>query len=342
MPIFDNKLPVKFHLPEIIKGPWTRDARQRALDREMLEHYIEYFGRSMQTRNWSPWHNFPLEEMRQWGHKLGQETIHLIEGFLGVEEYVGDYVLDSLEMFREQRTRRNMQLQWGAEETKHGVAWELVLKHSLARTEEQLQAYFDKIKNFRWSLKDHAGADTPLGISAYAMVQERATYFNYQEVRGLIRADYGLPATPTPEELRRGYEVGASEAFRVVGVDEIAHHGIFLKVVQSHIKYFPSMTFEVLEQVFKGFHMPSLNIIPNARHFLRAVNRTSIYSGPIHREKVHNPVLKALGLDNDDAFEQAVQLARKLPENLGPDSVKLSRLGEWVVGFSEAAAPSAA
>ena len=32
----------------------TRKAKQRALDRELLEHYIEYFGRAMQTRNWSP------------------------------------------------------------------------------------------------------------------------------------------------------------------------------------------------------------------------------------------------------------------------------------------------
>ena len=90
MPLFDNKLPIKFHLPEIIKGPWTREARQHALDREMLEHYVEYFGRAMQLRNWSPWHNFPLDEMRQWGHKLGQETVRLVEGFLGVEEYVGE------------------------------------------------------------------------------------------------------------------------------------------------------------------------------------------------------------------------------------------------------------
>jgi acyl-[acyl-carrier-protein] desaturase len=335
MPWFNNKLNTNFHLPDIIKGPWTREARQMALDRELLEHYIEYFGRAMQQRNWSPWHNFPLEEIRQYGHKLGQETIHLIEGFLGVEEYVGDYVTETLELFRNNRTRRNMQLQWGAEEAKHGTSWELVLKHSLVRTEEQLKAYFEKVRDHHWSLKQHAGTETPLGISAYAMVQERATFYNYQEMRLRIREDYGLPANPTPEEQKRGYEVGAAEAFRVVGLDEIAHHGIFLKVVQSYIKYFPSMTFEVLQQVFNGFQMPSLNLIPNARHFLRAVGRTDFYSGPIHREKVHNPVLKSLGLENNEAFEKAVQFARQLPENLGPDLVRLSRTGEWVVGYSQ-------
>jgi len=336
MPIFDNKLPVKFHLPEIVKGPWTREAKQHALDRELLEHYIEYFGRAMQTRNWSPWHNFPLEEMRQLGHKLSEETIYLVEGFLGVEEYVGDYVTEVLEMFRDNRIRRNLQLQWGAEETKHGISWELVLKHSLARTEEQLKAYLDKVRNFRWSPNQHPGADTALGVSAYAMVQERATYFNYQEMRARVREEYGLPANPTKEELDRGYEVGASEAFRVVGLDEIAHHGIFLKIIQSYIRYFPSLTFETLTKVFGGFTMPSLLGIPNVRHFLRAVNRTNFYSGPIHREKVHNPVLKSLGLENNEAFERAVQMIRHLPESLGPDAVKLSRFGEWVIGNEQA------
>jgi acyl-[acyl-carrier-protein] desaturase len=337
---FNNKLPIKFHLPEIIKGPWTREARQMALDREVLEHYIEYFGRAVRLRNWSPWHNFPLDEMRQWGHKLSQETFHLIDGFLGVEEYVGDYVTEGLEMFRDHRTRRNMQLQWGAEEAKHGLTWELVLQHSRARTEEQLRLYLNKVREHRWSLKHHPGTDSPLGVTAYAMVQERATFFNYQEMRARIREEYGLPVNPTPEEQSRGSEVGASEAFRVVALDEVAHHGIFLKVVQSYIKYFPSLTFEVLSGVFKGFDMPSFRFIPNARRFILTLGRTGFNTVAMYREKVHNPVLKSLGLENHEAFEKAVQLARKLPENLGPDSVKLSRTGEWVVGFSQA--PTAA
>jgi acyl-[acyl-carrier-protein] desaturase len=132
--MFEQKLPVRFHFPEIVKGPWTPDARQHALDQDVLGHYIEYFGRAMKFRNWSPWHNLPLEEMGQWGSRLSQETAHLIEGFLGVEEYVGDYVLEGLEMFRHDRTRRNLQLQWGAEEARHGISWELVLNSTQVST----------------------------------------------------------------------------------------------------------------------------------------------------------------------------------------------------------------
>jgi len=326
-----NNLSPLLHLPEIVKGPWTREARQRAFDRAVLGHYIDYFGRAMKQRNWSPWHDLPLEEIRERGSRLSEETIHLIEGFLGVEEYVGDYVLEGIEMFRNSRTRRNMQLQWGAEEAKHGVSWELVLKHSQARTETQLTAYLDKVRDVHWSPKQHPGLDTPLGSTAYAMVQERATFFNYQEVRARIREEYGLPLAPTPEEQRRGYEVGASEAFRIVGLDEVAHHGLFLQIVQSALKYLPSLTCDVLTKVFAGFEMPALRFIPNSRAFLRAVKRTGLYSGDIHKEKVHNPLLKSLGLDGDQAFEKAVQLARKLPDYLSPDSTKLSRTGEWVI-----------
>jgi acyl-[acyl-carrier-protein] desaturase len=331
---YDNKLSTEFHLPEIVKGPWTQAAKQKALDREVLGHYIEYFGRSMKQRNWSPWHNFPLKEMAEYGDRLSENTVAIIEGFLGVEEYVGDYVESSLEILSDHRTRRNMQLQWGAEETKHGTAWELVLKHSGVRTEAQLEDYFEKVREHSWSVEQHPGMDTPLGITAYAMVQERATYYNYQEMRRLIREDYGLPVEPTIVEKQRGYEVGASEAFRVVGIDEISHHAIFLKIVQSHIRYFPSMTFEKLLTVFEGFAMPAWRYIPNRRQFVRGLLRTQLYTKDSHKLKIENPVLKALGLDGYEAFEQAVQLSRKLPADLGPDSVALSRNGEWVVAYS--------
>ena len=325
---------------EIVKGPWTPAARQLALDQEVLGHYIEHFRRAMKLRNWSPWHDLPLEEIRQWGHRLSADTVHLIEGFLGVEEYVGDYVLEGLEMFRHDRTRRGMQLQWGAEEAKHGIAWELVLQHSGVRTEQQLQTYLAKVRDSRWRVQQHSGIDSPLGSTAYAMVQERATFFNYQEMRARIREEYGLPPSPTPAEQQRGGEIGAAEAFRVVALDEVAHHGIFLKIIQSYIKYFPSLTFEALTKVFQGFEMPALRFIPNARTFLRSVRRTGFYSNAMYGEKVHNPLLKSLGLDGHAAFEKAVQLSRRLPADLGPDSVKLSRTGEWVVGYSQPLAAS--
>lgn len=317
--------------PTIVSGPWTREARQKAVDDETLTAFIDYFGRAMENRRWSPWHDLPVEEMRENGHKLSSDTIDLIEGFLGVEEYVGDYVLQGLEMFRSNRTRRNLQLQWGAEEMKHGVAWEQVLLHSGARSEEQLKAYCAKVAENRWTAANHKGMDTPLGVSIYAMVQERATYYNYEQVRQRIREEYGLPNRLTADEKARGKEVGAAEAFRVVSVDEIAHHAIFLKVVQIHLRYFPEETLDQMQEVFSGFNMPSLRLIPNRRNFIRAVIRTKLHTGDNHKTMIHNPVLKALGLEDDAAFNRAVQEAKLLPKGLGPEFVALGRDGQFVI-----------
>jgi acyl-[acyl-carrier-protein] desaturase len=330
-----HELPSVLDSPVLARGPWTHEARQRALDQEVLSHAVAYFGRAMQSRNWSPWHNLPLEEMGQLGHRLSQETIQLIEGFLGVEEYVGDYVQEGLTIFQHNRTRRNLQLQWGAEEARHGITWELVLLHSYVRTETQLQTYLDHVRDARWSMQQHPGIESQLGGTAYAMVQERATYFYYQELRARIRQEYGLSRLPTAEEQQRGYETGATEACRLVALDELAHHGLFLKIIQSYIKYFPSLTFDVLSKVFQAFEMPALRSLPNSRQFLRVVRRTGLHSSAIHREKVLTPVLKSLGLDGQKAFEKAVQTAQRLPAELGPDCIVLSRTGEWITEGSQ-------
>lgn len=329
-PATDMRAPID--MPQIHHGPWTLKARQEAIEKEVHAAFVTYFGKAMKTRRWSPWHNLPLAEMREYGHRLSEQTVNLIEGFLGIEEYVGDYVLNGLEMFRVDRTRRNLQLQWGAEEMKHGVAWELTLLHSGARTEEQLKEYCGKIgEHQRWSINNHAGAATPLGTAIYAMVQERATYFNYQETNVRIREEYGLPAKRTPEERTRGFEVGAAEAFRVVSVDEVAHHGMFLEIVLIYLKYLPDLTLQTMEEVFAGFRMPALRLIPNARSFLRAVISTGMQTREKHVNAVHNPVLRALGMESDEAFNRAVQEAKLLPPGLGPDRVSLSRTGEFVI-----------
>ena len=318
-------------LPTIITGPWTAEGRQQAFDREVTEYCVDYYGRAMSVRNWSPWHHLPLEEIQQLGDRLSPETIDLIEGFLGIEEYVGDYVEVGLEITRQNRTRRNLQLQWGAEEARHGLTWEAVLKHSGARTEEQLSTYLAKIQNTRWDGKQHPGLQSPIGAAAYAMLQERTTHFHYQKLRLRIREEYGLPVTVTQTEQERGFEIGASEACRLVALDEITHHGLFLRIVQSAIKYFPSHTFDILAKVIGGFEMPAIRLIPHARTYLRAVLRTNFYNAEIHQQEIHTPVLRAIGLDSHSAFERATQAAAQLPTDVNPENMTLQRTGEWII-----------
>ncbi len=325
--------------PGFISGPWTREARERAISEEVRLAYIDYFRKAVKTRNWFPWDDLPLAEMWERGHLLSEDTVTLIESFLGIEDYVGDYVADAINIVGKIRARRNISLVWGMEEAKHAESWELVLLHSGVRTQKQIDEYRDKVNAHTWTMgENHPGFDTPLGVAVYAMVQERATFFNYDELRKRIRFEYGLPEQATPEERQRGKQVGAAGAFKIVANDEIAHHGMFLRIVDIYKKYLPEETLDMVFRVLAGFNMPALYLIPNASDLKAALERTKLYTPLKHGRSVANPVLDALGLDNKRALERAVQHAKLLPTGLGPEHVALGRSGEFVVSMTATAA----
>jgi acyl-[acyl-carrier-protein] desaturase len=318
-------------VPLIVQGPWTHQARRNAIQKESRESFENYFTKAMKVRNWVP-NELPAREMHELGHLLSPDTVTMIQAYLGVEEYVGDYVQEGLALFGNDRVRRNLQLAWGMEELKHGWAWELVLLHSGRRTEAQLKEYVEEVLSHRWSVRDsHPGLETPLGVLCYTMVQERATYFNYDEMRKRIRHEYGLPERASAEERRRGHQVGAAGAFQIVGRDEIAHHGIFLDLVRTHLRYLPDETLETLLTVFRGFTMPALDLIPDADRLEAAMRRTGLHTPRKQVTRVNNPILEALGLEGKRALERGVQEAKKLPPGLGPEHVALSRSGEFVL-----------
>ena len=95
-------------------------------------------------------------------------------------------------------------------------------------------------------------------------------------------------------------EIGAVEACRLVGRDELAHHILFLRLVQSHLKYFPSRTCEELQKVFAGFTMPPLRVLPNRRAFLRAVRR------PPLRADLRQPLANALMIFGEDDLPKRI------------------------------------
>ena len=318
-------------MPLIVKGPWTHQARLEAIDKECRQSFENYFPKAMKVRNWVP-NELPFDEMHQRGHMLSDDTVTMIQAYLGVEEYIGDYVQDGLELFHSNRVRRNLQLAWGMEELKHGWAWEMVLLHSERRTEYQLKEYIEEVLSHKWTMREnHPGLDTPLGVLCYAMVQERATYFNYDEMRKRIRQEYELPEKASADERKRGYQFGAAGAFQIVGRDEIAHHGIFLEMTRIHMQYLPEETLETLLKVFRGFTMPALDFIPDTALLEAAMRRTKLHTPRKQVTEVNNPILNALGFDNKRALERGVQEAKKLPPGLGPEFVSISRSGEFVL-----------
>lgn len=328
------------HPHVLLTGPWTREAREHAIAEEVRLAYIDYFRKAVKSRNWFPWDDLPLDEMRERGHMLSDDTITLIESFLGIEDYVGDYVADAINIVGKIRARRNISLVWGMEEAKHAESWELVLLHSGVRTQKQLDDYRDKVNAHTWTMREnHPGMDTPLGVAVYAMLQERATYFNYDELRKRIRMEYGLPEKATEEERARGKQYGAAAAFKIVSNDEIAHHAMFLRVVDIYKKYLPEETLDMIFRVFNGFSMPALYLIPNESEMKDALQRTKLYTPLKHGRSVANPVLDALGFENKRALERATQAAKLLPLGLGPEHVAISRSGEFVLSMTAESTP---
>ena len=324
----------KIDMPLVVGGPWTREARMQAIDKESRTAFEAYFHKAMKVRNWTP-NELPIAEMHRLGSHLSDDTVTIIQAYLGVEDFVGDYVEDGLNLLHNNRVRRNLQLAWGMEELKHAWAWELVLLKSGRRTEQELEAYRDEVLSHKWTMREnHPGLDTPLGVVCYAMVQERATYFNYDEMRKRIRQEYGYPDRSTPQERQKRVQVGAAGAFQIVAQDEIAHHGIFLELVRIHMRYLPLETSEMLIKVLTGFTMPALDLIPDADKLEEAMRRTRLHTPRNQVTNVNNPVLNALGFSNKKALERAVQQAKMLPGGLGPEHTVLSQTGEWVLSMT--------
>lgn len=250
-----------------------------------------------QRRDWST-NNLQVDEIRERGQMLSPATIALIEGFMGVESFLPDYMSEGFRGLKGSPHRIKLLNQWGVEEARHGSSLRLVLLHSGARSEMELEEYEAKTRQGHWSISQHIGMDNPLGAAIYGMVQERATYVNYQGLNHLVRQDYGLPYNLTDEERERGQQLGVAGVINQIARDEIAHHAINLELVRIYFRHFPEETLEKIRQVVSGFRMPALNLLPNRHQFIKALHTTRIYDRTIYQRQVLEPTLKSLGISN--------------------------------------------
>lgn len=297
-------------MAEIIKGPLSLEGRHMAVERATRELANSFLDDARINRTWSPGVDFPLKEIAEQGLRLSPESVNLLEGFMGVEKFVGDYAEAGLESFRGSRSRVDIHLQWSFEEMRHGLSLTQVLITSGARTRDQIDDYLDKLAGGRWVPSQHAGLGSPISAVVYGCEQEMGTYTNYRRLRGLIRVECGLPENITTEERQRGKQFGISEAIHRIELDEIAHFGLYLKMVKIYLAYFPEETLETIKEVFSNFTMPALRLLPNRHQFIRALLNTKVYNEEVHRNFAHIPVLKAFGFEDERALDEAIRQAK--------------------------------
>lgn len=301
---------------EIVRGPLTLEGRHVAVERATRQLANSFLDDSRLRRTWSPGVDFPLKEIAEQGPNLSSESVDLLEGFMGVEEYVGDYAEAGLVSFRGSRSREDIHLQWSFEEMRHGLGLMQVLTTSGVRTQDQIDDYLDKLAKSRWVPSQHVGLGSPISAVVYGGEQEMGTYINYRSLRRRIRMECGLPENITIEERQRGKQFGISEAIHRIELDEIAHFGLYLKMVKIYLAYFPEETLETIKEVFSNFKMPALRLLPNRQQFIRALLKTEVYNEQVHRNSTHIPVLKAFGFEDEQALDEAIAQAKAQTEYL--------------------------
>ena len=100
---------------EILSGPFTVQAKEARIQKEVRENYETYFARASKTRMWFPHKLEERQEMAKYGHMVSENTKEILLGFLGVESFVDDYVFAGINGAGDSLSTKSLYLQWGWE-----------------------------------------------------------------------------------------------------------------------------------------------------------------------------------------------------------------------------------
>ena len=314
----------------VAQATWTHESRVLALKEEIRSAFSGYFHGSMKERNWVPWDAVPLDEIRQRLGALSADTKLLCRGLLGVEDYVGEYLRDSLDMLKGWRGLRNLHLAWGAEELKHSEALSLLLIND-GEDKAEVDAYRDAVLSHRWSLsREQPGLKSPLGLICYSLLQERTSCVLYEALRRRVRGECELAEEPTEAERERGVETGAAGVFGLILRDERAQFAVYTEIARSALRFFPQETLELLQHALHHFDLPGLETIPGAEHFTEALERTGLLNAAHFAREIRDTVLAALGFAGPEALAPATEEARGLTAEGDPHAVSFGTDGALV------------
>ena len=294
----------------VIPGPFTTQAKQAAIQKEVRQHYESYFDRASRQRSWFPDRLPQRKEMAKYGHLISDDSRELLLGFLGVESFVDDYVFAGINAAGNTATTRQIYISWGFEERRHGQTFRHSLIDSGLYTQEWVDKYLAEVAEDRWTFERQTGYEaTPLLASAYAIFQERQTRWNYSALRMRLWREYD---SPEDESGRRVFPAVAG-AVRFVEIDEGAHEANFTSIVQIYMKYMPDMALDALMKVSTRYRMPMVQL-PNGEQFVEAALAAGLGVARDVIKEIMNPALARMGLESRQALRRAVENFRNLPE----------------------------
>jgi acyl-[acyl-carrier-protein] desaturase len=257
------------------------------LKERVYRAYMEFFDAAEQKRRWNPFRDIPWERAGSFQHT--EEDAIKAETFCGVELYVPDYTANGFNLTRPIFGQAWFQASWGYEESKHALTFRNYLLHSGLRSEEQYQAFEDRILARVWNLPFH----TRRQMTCYGALQESATYLIYRAQREDAR--------------QRGNEL-LEQIYFYVSRDEAAHMGFYCTVLEFEMEEDRAGTIADLAHVVRHFQMPGLGLIPEYDERMRT-DGVGITSATFLERGVF-PLLKRLGTSRPELVAEWKRKAR--------------------------------
>jgi acyl-[acyl-carrier-protein] desaturase len=250
--------------------------------------YCEFFDNADKKRRWNPFNDIPWEKIDP---ALNTEDDAIcLETFCGVELYVPDYTSNAFNLTRNLFGAAWFEASWGYEESRHALAYREYLIRSGLRSEEQYQAFEDKIFGKVWKLP----FQTRRQMNCYGALQESATYLIY--------------ATQREKAKRNGNEV-LEKIYFLISRDEAAHRGFYQKLLQFELEEDREGALEDLAKVAFNFQMPGIGLIPEYEERLQVLGVG--ISPQYFLQNGIFPLLRALGTDRAELVKASRRAKEK-------------------------------
>jgi acyl-[acyl-carrier-protein] desaturase len=253
----------------------------------MWQLFRDFFDLAERKRRWRVADDIPWDDCNR---TLKPVIADVVETFCAVELYLPDYSAKILPKVRQSKGRAWFYANWGYEESKHSLALSDWLLKSGHRSEEYMADLERKVFAREW----HLPHDNHLGMLAYAMVQEEATFVNYRNLRERTKALGGDPAL----EKLLGY----------LAVDEKAHHSFFRDCLRLYLEFDRPAVIEQLRRVMNEFRMPVIHdLLDDSRSRVAAVRGLELFDANSYYREVYLPILGSLGISRQEMRSPVVE-----------------------------------
>jgi acyl-[acyl-carrier-protein] desaturase len=238
--------------------------------------YRDYFDNAEKKRRWNIREDVPWDQCNP---NLDPVIADVVETFCCVELYLPDYVAKVIPLVRNSMGRAWFYANWGYEESKHSIVLNDWLLRSGHRTDEYMADLGEKVFAREWNLPQ----GDALGMLAYAMVQEHATFVNYRNLRQRVIARGGDPAL--------------EKILTLVIKDEAAHYGLFKSFVELFMRLDRDAILAALRPVLNQFQMPAIHdLLDESATRIARIRELEIFNEEIFFRDVYAHILNVLGV----------------------------------------------